>query len=89
MTIAESDETIVVEGHHYFPREAVRVKYLRPSWLVTLCWWKGIARYYTVEVGGARNRNAAWSYPRPWPWIRKIRGRVAFAPGIAIVSARR
>src|SRR5215831_7100414 len=76
VTIAESDATVVVEGQHYFPRGAVRDEYLRGSWLVSLCWWKGVARYYTLEVAGTHNPNAAWSYPWPWPWIRKIRGHV-------------
>jgi uncharacterized protein (DUF427 family) len=84
VTIAESDATVVVEGQHYFPRASVRDECLRSSWLVSLCWWKGLARYYTLEVEGMRNTNAAWSYPRPWPWIRKIRGHVAFWKGVQV-----
>ena len=84
-TIAQSDATVLVEGRHYFPRTAVREQYLRSSWMVSLCWWKGLARYYTLEVSGARNRNAAWSYPWPWPWIRKIKGHVAFWKGVEVV----
>ena len=87
VTIAQSDATVVVEGQHYFPRASVRDEYLRPSWLISLCWWKGIARYYTLEVEGMRNTNGAWSYPWPWPWIRKIRGRVAFWKGVEVARA--
>lgn len=89
VTLAESDETIVVEGNHYFPRASVRVENVRPSWLVSLCWWKGVARYYTIEVAGARNRNAAWSYPWAWPWIREIRGHVAFRRGVEVAPSGR
>ena len=87
VTIAESDATVVVEGQHYFPRGSVRDEYLRSSWLISLCWWKGIARYYTLEVEAIRNTNAAWSYPWPWPWIRKIRGHVAFWKGVEVARA--
>jgi uncharacterized protein (DUF427 family) len=54
---------------------------------VSLCWWKGLARYYTLEVAGTRTTNAAWSYPWPWPWIRKIRGHVAFWKGVEVARA--
>lgn len=84
--IAASDATIVIEGNHYFPRESVRDEYLRPSAMVSVCPWKGVARYYAVEVEGVRNSNAAWSYPHPWPWIRRIRGHVAFWRGVEVVS---
>ena len=84
VTLAESDETIVVEGHHYFPPESVRWVQLEKTRMRTLCPWKGIARYYNVEVGGERNRNAAWSYPQPLPWIRKIRRHVAFWSGVEL-----
>jgi uncharacterized protein (DUF427 family) len=87
VTVAESDRTIVVEGNHYFPRESVHEEYLRSSWLVSLCWWKGIARYYTIDVEGARNPNAAWCYPWPWPWIRKIRRQIAFWKGVEVVQS--
>ena len=86
VTIAESDATLVVEGQRYFPRASVRDQYLRSSWLVSLCWWKGLARYHTLEVDGRRNRNAAWSYPWPWPWIRKIRGHLAFWKGVEVAE---
>ena len=85
-TLAESDETIVVEGNHYFPPESVDRRYLRPSRMRSLCFWKGIASYYTVEVDGERNRDAAWTYRRPFPWIRKIRDHVGFWRGVEIRS---
>jgi len=83
-TIAESDATVVVEGNHYFPPESVRSEYLHSSVMVSLCAWKGVARYYAIEVDGERNTNAAWSYPLPWPWIRKIRRHVAFWKGVEV-----
>ena len=84
VVIAESPDTIVVEGNHYFPPDSVRSEYLRPSRAVSLCPWKGVARYYTVEVEGTRNPRAAWFYPRPLPWIRKIRDHVAFWNGVEV-----
>ncbi len=85
-TLAESDQTVVVEGNHYFPPESVDRRYLKPSRMKSLCFWKGIASYYTVEVGDERNRNAAWTYRHPPPWIRKIRGHVAFWNGVEVRS---
>ncbi len=71
VVLAESDETVVVEGNHYFPPESVDFTHLKPSWMRSVCFWKGIASYYTVEPGGERNRDAAWTYRHPLPWIRK------------------
>jgi uncharacterized protein (DUF427 family) len=82
--LAESDETVLVEGNHYFPPESVDDRYLKRSWMRSLCLWKGIAGYYTVEVDGERNRNAAWTYRHPFPWIRKIRNHVAFWGGVEV-----
>jgi len=76
--IAESDETIVVEGNHYFPPDSVDPEYLKRSAMRSVCPWKGVASYYTVEVDGEKDRNAAWTYRHPLPWIRKIRDHVAF-----------
>jgi uncharacterized protein (DUF427 family) len=84
--IAVSDETKVVEGNHYFPPESVDERYLRPSLMRSLCFWKGIASYYTLEVEGERNRNAAWTYRHPFPWVRKIRDHVAFWNGVEVRS---
>ncbi len=82
--LAESDETIVIEGNHYFPPESVDYSRLERSWMRSVCFWKGIASYYTVIAGGERNRNAAWTYPHPFPWIRKIRDHVAFWNGVDV-----
>jgi uncharacterized protein (DUF427 family) len=82
--LAESDEVIMVEGNVYFPPESIDRRYFHEAGLRTLCPWKGVARYYTIEVNGERNKNAAWYYPRPFPWIRKIRDYVAFWGGVAI-----
>jgi uncharacterized protein (DUF427 family) len=78
VTIARSDETIVVEGNHYFPCGSVDQDVLRRSRMKSLCPWKGLASYYHVEAGGERSPNAAWTYRHPCPWIRKIKNHVAF-----------
>lgn len=83
-TIAESDDTVVVEGNHYFPAEAVDPAYLRPSSTQTTCAWKGVASYYDVVVGEAVNKDAAWYYPEPSEAAKQIRGRVAFWKGVAV-----
>ena len=64
-TIAQSDDTVVVEGNHYFPRDAVADGYLKPSATQTICPWKGTAHYYSIVVDGAENPDAAWFYPEP------------------------
>jgi uncharacterized protein (DUF427 family) len=84
VVIADSEETKVVEGNHYFPPETVDRRYLKPSAMRTLCFWKGIASYYTVEVGDEENRHAAWTYRHPLPWIRKVRDHVAFWNGVEV-----
>jgi uncharacterized protein (DUF427 family) len=83
-TIAESDETVVVEGNHYFPIDSVDRALLRESSTHTTCPWKGIASYYDVVVGEAVNRNAAWFYPEPKPAAKEIAGRVAFWKGVRV-----
>jgi uncharacterized protein (DUF427 family) len=76
--IAESDDTVVVEGHHYFPRSDVREEYLRPSSARSLCFWKGLASYHDVEVEGVNSPGAAFYYPKPSPLARRIKDHVAF-----------
>jgi uncharacterized protein (DUF427 family) len=83
-TIAESDETIVVEGNHYFPREAVNPGYLIDSATHTTCPWKGVASYYTLTVDGAENKDAAWYYPDPKSAAAQIRDRIAFWKGVQV-----
>ena len=63
--IAESDETIYLEGNHYFPPGSVDERYLKPSAMKSLCFWKGLASYYTVEAGGRTSKHAAWTYRHP------------------------
>jgi len=84
--IAQSDETVVVEGNHYFPREAVREELLRASDTLTVCPWKGVASYLDVVVDGAVNRAAAWHYPDPSPAAAAIAGHVAFWRGVRVVA---
>jgi uncharacterized protein (DUF427 family) len=83
-TIAESDETVVVEGNHYFPRTSVRREYLRQSSTHTTCAWKGVASYYDIEVDGAINENAAWYYPEASEAARHIQDRIAFWKGVEV-----
>lgn len=82
--IAESDATVVVEGNQYFPLEAVKKEFLKPSSHTTVCPWKGTAHYYHVEVGSMKNENAAWYYPEPKDAAKDIRGRIAFWKGVRI-----
>ena len=82
--IAQSDDTVVVEGNHYFPMDAVNKDYLRESDYTTHCPWKGDARYYTLEVDGKTNPDAMWYYPAPKPKAEAIRDRVAFWRGVTV-----
>jgi uncharacterized protein (DUF427 family) len=82
--IAESDDTVVVEGNHYFPREAVREGVLVDSSRTSVCPWKGTASYYDVQVDGQTNAGAAWYYPEPKEAATEIRDRVAFWKGVQI-----
>ncbi|MDQ2676095.1 MAG: DUF427 domain-containing protein [Actinomycetota bacterium] len=84
--MAESGETIVVEGNHYFPPAAVRTDCLTPSGKRTICTWKGFATYYDLGVGTENVHDAAWTYRRPFPWIRKIRGYIAFSDAIEVAE---
>ena len=83
-TIAESEDTVVVEGNHYFPPEAVNFDLLVDSPTTTKCPWKGTAYYYTIAVDGAENKDAAWYYPAPKPEAAEIRDRVAFWKGVEV-----
>ncbi|HEU5007049.1 MAG TPA: DUF427 domain-containing protein [Jatrophihabitantaceae bacterium] len=84
--IASSDETVLVEGNHYFPIEDVDERYLRRTKAKSLCPWKGIASYYTVEVNGARDTNAAWTYHHPSPLARRIKNHVAFWGAVEVTD---
>ncbi len=83
-TIAESDETVVVEGNHYFPSESVNEVYLEPSSSHTICPWKGEASYYNVVVDGQTNKDAAWYYPEPKDAAAEIKDRIAFWRGVTV-----
>lgn len=82
--LAESDETIVVEGNHYFPREAINSEYLVDSPRHTTCAWKGVASYYDIEVEGQSNKGAAFYYPSPSAAAADIKDYVAFWRGVRI-----
>jgi len=82
--IAESDQTIVVEGNHYFPAASVRHEFLRPSETQTVCSWKGTASYFSIEANGQRNQDAAWYYPDPKEAARNIQGYIAFWKGVRV-----
>ena len=76
--IAESDDTVVVEGNHYFPADSIRAELFADSSTTTLCPWKGVARYKSVTVDGDEHTDVSWYYPRPSPLARRIKGRIAF-----------
>jgi uncharacterized protein (DUF427 family) len=82
--LAESDDTVVVEGNHYFPAASVRASVLEPSDKHTVCPWKGTASYHTVVVDGQRNPDAAWYYPAPKDAAANIRDRIAFWRGVKV-----
>lgn len=82
--VARSDETVVVEGNHYFPRKAVDAGVLADSQTTSHCPWKGTARYHHLRVAGAENRDAAWYYPDPSAKAAAIRDRIAFWRGVEV-----
>ncbi len=82
--LAESDQTEVVEGNHYFPPESVNKTYFKESNHTTTCPWKGVASYYSLEVDGENNQNAAWFYPEPKDAASQIKDHVAFWKGVEI-----
>jgi len=82
--LAESDETVVVEGNQYFPRESVNEEYFEESATHSTCPWKGEASYLSVVVDGQTNKDAAWYYPEPKDAAKEIKGRVAFWKGVKV-----
>ena len=84
--VAQSDDTVVVEGNHYFPADAVDPKFLLPSNTRTRCSWKGEARYFTLFVDGDANPDAVWTYPEPLEAAAEIKGRLAFWKGVKVVE---
>ncbi|MCA9927385.1 MAG: DUF427 domain-containing protein [Anaerolineales bacterium] len=85
--LAESDDTIVVEGNHYFPPNAINKGFFKTSSQTSVCPWKGTASYYDISVGGQVNKGAAWYYPNPKPAAEEIAGYVAFWKGVKVERA--
>ena len=84
VVLAESDQTVIVEGNHYFPPDSIRREYLKDSASHTTCVWKGKASYYDVEVEGKVNHDAAWYYPETSALARRIENYVSFWHGVTI-----
>lgn len=84
VTLAESDKCIVIEGNQYFPPDAVQRDYFTTSDTHTTCPWKGLASYYSVEVDGKVNQDAAWYYPEPKDAAKEIKDYVAFWRGVTV-----
>ena len=82
--IAESDITINIENNHYFPKESVKMEFLRKAETHTTCPWKGVASYYDIVVDGKENINAAWYYPEPKEPAKQIKNYIAFWKGVTI-----
>ncbi|MEO1021847.1 MAG: DUF427 domain-containing protein [Bacteroidota bacterium] len=82
--LAESDETIVIEGNHYFPPSSIKQEYFTQTDHKSTCPWKGLASYYTIAVDGSENTNAAWFYPEPKEAAHEIKGHVAFWKGVTV-----
>ena len=85
-TIAESDDTVVVEGNHYFPADSVHREFLVESAKTTVCPWKGTASYYSIDVEGQVNSDAAWYYAEPKAAAAEIANRVAFWRGVQVTE---
>ena len=84
--IADTPDTVVVEGNHYFPADAVDPVLLTPSSTTSVCGWKGTANYYSLMVDGAQNRDAVWYYADPKPQAANIKGRLAFWKGVKVTA---
>jgi uncharacterized protein (DUF427 family) len=82
--LAESQDTVVIENNHYFPKESLNMEYFEDSGTQTVCPWKGTASYYSLAVDGQTNKDAAWYYPQTSPAAKAIEGRVAFWKGVRI-----
>lgn len=86
VTIAESDDTVVVEGNHYFPRSSLRDDVVRESEQQSVCHWKGTASYYSLELDGKRSEAAVWYYPEPMAGAEVVTDRVAFWKDVRVVD---
>jgi uncharacterized protein (DUF427 family) len=85
--LADSDETTVVEGNHYFPESTVNKFYLKSSGTHSTCLWKGQASYYDLVVGQETNKDAAWYYPEPKDAAKEIKGHIAFWKGVQVMKS--
>ena len=85
VTLAQSDATVVVDNNQYFPADSIDQQYFKPSTTHTTCGWKGVASYYTIEVNGDTNVDAAWYYPEPKDAAKNIGGYIAFWKGVKVV----
>jgi len=84
--IAESDNTVLVEGNHYFPIASVKAEFLKDSPTQSVCPWKGTASYHTLVVDGVDNVDAAWYYPDPSEAAQSIKDHIAFWKGVQIIG---
>lgn len=82
--IAESNNTLVIENNHYFPADSIKKEFFKSSEMHTTCPWKGVASYYSIEVDGQTNVDAAWYYPETSELAKQIKGRIAFWKGVSI-----
>ena len=82
--LAESDDTVIVEGNHCFPSDSIKTEFLQPSETHTVCGWKGTASYYDIVVNGETNPDAAWYYPETKAEAKEIEGRIAFWKGVEV-----
>jgi uncharacterized protein (DUF427 family) len=85
-TIAESDSTVVIDGNHYFPLASIHQQFFQASTHTSTCGWKGLANYYTINVDGKENENAAWVYKTPKEAASEIEGYVAFWQGVKVTE---
>jgi len=84
--LAESDETEMHEGTHYFPPQSIKKEFFKPSGTRTVCPWKGMASYFSIEVDGRTNEDAAWSYPAPKDAAKNIKDHMAFWKGVEVID---
>ena len=84
--IAESDDTLVIEGNHYFPVDSLKKEFVSDSETTTVCGWKGTANYYNLNVDGQENQDAVWYYATPSELARGIKDRVAFWKGVQVLE---
>ncbi len=84
--LAESDQTIIIESNHYFPSDSINEEFFKKTSHQTVCPWKGTASYYSLEVDGRENQNAAWYYPNPKDAASEIKNHVAFWKGVEVTE---